>query len=108
MGEDLTHAPGGGRLAAVLAPAGRMSLSNYLGQSVVCALLFTGVGLGLAGRLGPASLPAVVPVIYAAQLGVSRWWLRRFRYGPLEWALRAWTNLELPRLQRLKGRAAPR
>jgi uncharacterized protein len=90
------HSARGHRLAAVLAPPGRMSLSNYLGQSLVAVLLFTGVGLGLAGRLGPPAVLAVALAIYAAQLGLSRWWLRRFRYGPVEWALRAWTHLSRP------------
>ncbi|GAA0711233.1 DUF418 domain-containing protein [Dactylosporangium roseum] len=94
------HTSRGSRLAALLAPAGRMSLSNYLGQSVANVLLFTGIGFGLAGRLGPASLLAVALLIYAAQVGLSRWWMRRFQYGPLEWVLRSWTTLALPRLRR--------
>jgi uncharacterized protein len=94
------HSRRGARLAAFLAPAGRMSLSNYLGQSVLSVLLFTGIGFGLAGRLGPASVLAVALAIYVAQAGLSRWWMRRFRYGAMEWILRAWTLLELPKLRR--------
>jgi hypothetical protein len=30
-------------------------------------------------------------VILAVQAGFSRWWLSRFRYGPLEWGLRCAT-----------------
>lgn len=90
------HAPWGRRLAALLAPAGRMSLSNYLGQSVAAVLLFTGVGLGLAGRLTPLAVLATAVAIYAAQLLLSRRWLARFRYGPVEWVLRAWTRLARP------------
>jgi uncharacterized protein len=94
------HGRRGDRLAAVLAPAGRMSLSNYLGQSAIGVLLFTGIGLGLAGRLGPAPVLAVALAIYVAQAGLSRWWMRRFRYGPLEWVLRSWTLMALPALRR--------
>ncbi|TDC76406.1 DUF418 domain-containing protein [Micromonospora sp. KC606] len=90
------HAPWGHRLAALLAPAGRMSLSNYLGQSAIAVLLFTGVGLGLAGRLTPPAVLATALAIYAAQLVLSRRWMRLFRYGPVEWVLRAWTQLARP------------
>jgi uncharacterized protein len=82
------HGRHGPRLAGLLAPAGRMSLSNYLGQSAAAVLLFTGVGLGLAGRLAPHTVLAVGLAIYAAQLCLSRWWMRRFRYGPAERVLR--------------------
>ncbi|MGW5560565.1 DUF418 domain-containing protein [Micromonospora sp. NPDC003944] len=80
------------RVADVLAPAGRMALTNYLAQSLVCVLVFTGVGWGLVGRTSPAQTLLIALVIFAVQLVASSWWLRRFRYGPAEWALRAWTH----------------
>ncbi|MCX5116835.1 DUF418 domain-containing protein [Micromonospora sp. NBC_00362] len=80
------------RLADVFAPAGRMALTNYLAQSLVCVLVFTGVGWGLVGRTSPAQTLLIALVIVAVQLVVSSWWLRRFRYGPVEWALRAWSH----------------
>ncbi|QNP74764.1 DUF418 domain-containing protein [Streptomyces roseirectus] len=92
--------PRGGRLARVLAPAGRMALSNYLGQSLLGVLIFTGAGLGLTGDTPPALVPVVAVGIFAAQLELSRRWLARYRYGPVEWVLRAVTNAELPRMRR--------
>ncbi|MBG6104342.1 uncharacterized protein IW249_004756 [Micromonospora vinacea] len=80
------------RVADVFAPAGRMALTNYLAQSLVCVLVFTGVGWGLVGRTSPAQTLLIALVIVAVQLVASAWWLRRFRYGPVEWALRAWTH----------------
>lgn len=80
------------RLSAALAAAGRMSLTNYLAQSLVLALLFTGLGLGLAGQVSPLTALGVVLVGYPAQLVASRWWLARFRYGPVEWLLRTFTR----------------
>lgn len=94
------HGRGGERLSSALAPAGRMALSNYLLQSLVCGLLFTGLGFGLVGRVGPAAVLAIALAIFAGQLVVSRWWLRRHVYGPLEWGLRALTNLERPAWRR--------
>jgi uncharacterized protein len=83
----------GDRLGRLLAPVGRMSLTNYLAQSAACLLLFTGVGLGLVGRVSLAPLLAVAVALYLAQVAACRWWTRRFRYGPAEWLLRTWTLL---------------
>ncbi|MDW8804133.1 DUF418 domain-containing protein [Streptomyces scabiei] len=92
--------PRGARLARMLAPAGQMALSNYLGQSLLGVLIFTGVGLGLAGDTPPAVVPVVAAGIFALQLWLSRRWMARYRYGPAEWALRALTNAERPRMRR--------
>ncbi|MDH6234572.1 uncharacterized protein M2281_005190 [Mesorhizobium soli] len=80
-----------------LASAGRMALSNYLMQSTVCALIFHGYGLGLIGQLSLAETLVVAVVVFGAQLLASRWWLRRFSYGPVEWLLRAATIGQWPR-----------
>ncbi|MFC8301054.1 DUF418 domain-containing protein [Micromonospora orduensis] len=89
----------GRRVAAVLAPAGRMSLTNYLGQSLFCVLVFTGVGLGLAGAVPPPVVVLIAVAIYGVQLAASAAWMARFRYGPMEWLLRAWTEQRWPRLR---------
>lgn len=69
-----------------LAPVGRMSLSNYLGQSVLCVFLLQGAGLGLgaAAQRRPALLLAMAAGIMLFQLLLSRWWMSRHRQGPLE------------------------
>ena len=87
----------GARTAAVLAPAGRMALTNYLAQSLLCLLLFTGVGLGLVGQVSPAPVLLIAAGIFLLQLGASAWWMSGHAYGPVEWVLRAATNLEVPR-----------
>ncbi|MFI1397627.1 DUF418 domain-containing protein [Streptomyces sp. NPDC020681] len=83
--------PRGALLAARLAPAGRMALTNYLLQSLVMALVFTGYGLGLYGRVGAAAVVGGALVLYGAQLWASAVLLRRHRLGPVEWLLRALT-----------------
>ncbi|KRC82999.1 hypothetical protein ASE30_23695 [Achromobacter sp. Root83] len=81
-----------GRRAGVwLAPAGRMALTNYLMQSVVCAFLFTAWGLRLFASVSPLAAFGIAVVIFAAQMPLSAWWLRRHAYGPVEWFLRALT-----------------
>jgi uncharacterized protein len=74
-----------------LASVGRMALSNYLLQSVVCTLIFYGYGLGLYGRFGPAVTVILTLVIYRIQMGLSGWWLDRYRFGPAEWLWRLLT-----------------
>lgn len=76
---------------APLAAVGRMALSNYLLQSVVCTTIFYSYGLGLYGQVGPAVGVALTVAIFVIQVALSGWWLRRFRFGPLEWVWRSLT-----------------
>lgn len=92
------------RLADGLAAAGRMALTNYLAQSLLFTLLYYGYGLGLYGRLGPAAGEALALALFALQVGGSRWWLARFRFGPLEWLWRGLTYGRLPPLSRARDR----
>lgn len=84
-----------------LAAAGRMALTNYVAQSVVCTLVFYGHGLGLFARLSRPEQLGVVAVVWILQLLWSPWWLARFRFGPLEWA---WRTATYMRRQRLRAR----
>ncbi len=79
------------RRLAPLVAVGRLSLSNYLLQSFVAALIFTGYGLRLYEQVGAAWGIALSIAIFAAQIPLSAWWLRRFQFGPAEWLLRSWT-----------------
>jgi uncharacterized protein len=81
--------PGGRRMLAWAAPLGRMAFTNYLAQSVICGWIFYGYGLGQFGRLGAAATLAIGVLIYVAQVMFSAWWLRRYRFGPVEWLWRS-------------------
>lgn len=74
-----------------LAYPGRMALTNYIGQSVIGALLFYGIGLGLGASFGLVQTELVVAGVYLFQTAFSRVWLRFFRFGPLEWIWRMLT-----------------
>ncbi len=76
---------------APFAAVGRMALTNYVAQSVVAGLFFYGYGLGRYEKLGPAACLGFVVLVYSAQVALSSWWLKRFRFGPLEWAWRSLT-----------------
>lgn len=77
-----------------------MAASNYIGQSVVLMVIYTGYGFALVDKIPPAGVIAVALVTYVAQLALSTWWLRSHRYGPVEWALRAATYLSIPEWKR--------
>ncbi|GHA95946.1 DUF418 domain-containing protein [Streptomyces chryseus] len=93
----------GHRLTAPLAPAGRMALTNYLTQSLLCALLFTGFGAALVGRVSPPAAAGIALILFTCQLVACRWWLHRHRYGPVEWLLRAATNAAWPHRSRRRS-----
>ena len=82
-----------------LAAVGRMALTNYLSHSVICGLVFYGYGLGLIGQVRHAAAFALVLAIFAAQLVISPLWLRRFRFGPVEWL---WRSATYGRLQPMR------
>ncbi|MFI7463521.1 DUF418 domain-containing protein [Nonomuraea sp. NPDC049646] len=81
--------PAAGR---VLAAPGRVAASNYVGQSLLIALVFTGCGLALAGRLSPVAVMGVALVIYTVLVWASGRWLRTHRHGPVEYVLRRITH----------------
>jgi len=74
-----------------LSAVGQLALTNYLTQSLICMLLFTGAGLALYGHLERHELYYVVAAIWIVQLIWSPLWLRRFRFGPAEWLWRSLT-----------------
>ncbi|MGZ8314233.1 MAG: DUF418 domain-containing protein [Telluria sp.] len=80
-----------GAVAAWLAPVGRMALTNYLMQSIVCGLLLHAYGLGLGAAVSRAQLLGVAGAVMLFQLLLSRWWMARFAQGPVEALWRRFT-----------------
>jgi uncharacterized protein len=76
------------RWLSVLVPAGRMTLTNYILQSILGAVVFYGFGLGVYAWAGPTLALPLILGLGALQILSSTWWLRRFRMGPLEWLWR--------------------
>jgi uncharacterized protein len=83
------------RLLAALVPAGRMTLTLYVGQSLVAAVLLYGYGFGLYDDFSSAMMVLGGLAAFALQLVLASLWFRAFRYGPLEWAWRAATRTTL-------------
>ena len=83
------------RFMSYAEPAGRMSLTGYLGESILLAAIFCGWGLGLFGVLSLTQALLVALGVWIALELFAKQWLRSFAYGPFEWILRSWSNLEI-------------
>jgi len=82
-----------------LAPVGRMALTNYLMQSLISAILFMGWGFGLFGKIEIWQGIVITIVVFSAQIPLSKWWLGRFRFGPMEWL---WRTLTYGKIQPMR------
>lgn len=83
-----------------LASVGRMALSNYLLQTILCTTFFYGYGLGYFANVGYPGLFAVVAGVWVVNVVFSRLWLAAFRFGPAEWLWRSLTYWELQPIRR--------
>lgn len=90
----------GKKIFGLLAPAGKMALTNYLTQSLIGSLVFYGYGLGMWKQWGRAELAIFVLSVFVAQIIFSHLWLRFFKYGPMEWLWRSLTYWTLPPMRR--------
>jgi len=84
------------RLLMPFAAVGRMALTDYLMQSLLCTLFFYNTGTGWFGSIGPAKAWIPTFLLYSAQVLFSNLWLQRYRYGPMEYLWRAMTYGKLP------------
>lgn len=79
------------------APIGKLSLTNYLMQSIICTIIFYGYGFGLFGKLGIFVGILLSVIIYGIQLKASQYYLKRFSLGPVETILRWFVYFKNPR-----------
>ncbi len=92
------------RLLRPFKEMGRMALTNYLMQTIINMAIFSGIGLGLAGKTGPSLYILWFTVLIVSQLFFSRWWLKKFRFGPVEWL---WRSLTYKKWQPMIAEAKP-
>lgn len=95
--------PLGKRVLSPLAAAGRMALTTYLTQSIVCTILFYSYGFGWYGNVGFTGMFVITIVLFACQMAASTWWLARYRYGPAEWLWRTLTYGSAPEMRVAQG-----
>jgi len=91
----------GAKLLGWAAPLGRMAFTNYIVQSLIFGWIFYGYGFGLFGKLSVSTALALGIAVYITQVFFSRWWLRRYRFGPIEWTWRSLMYGQLQPMRRL-------
>lgn len=74
-----------------IAKIGRMSMTMYILQSVICTTLFYNYGFGLYGKIDVPTAVYIVLGIYAIQVIIAELWLSKFKQGPLEAAVKRLT-----------------
>jgi uncharacterized protein len=100
------------RRLAPLAAVGRMALSNYLLQSLICTMIFYSYGLALFCQVRPSLCLLLTIIIWLVQIPLSVWWLRRFQFGPIEWLWRSltywrWQPMRLSKRNCVEGSGVP-
>ncbi|WP_408588354.1 DUF418 domain-containing protein [Novosphingobium sp.] len=82
-------------LARRIVAAGRCAFTNYIGTTALMGAFFSGWGLGLGPEIPRAWLPLFVVTGWLAMVAWPRWWLVRFRQGPLEalWRWLTWLGV---------------
>lgn len=84
-----------GKCLNVMSPYGRMGLTNYEMQSITGCLIFSAWAFGsIFGSWGTTEVFALGLVVYTVQLIISKYWLKYFLYGPLEWLWRSATYMK--------------
>ena len=71
---------------------GRMALTNYVMQSIIGTFIFYGWVLGMLGKMTNSYAFLLALMVIYLQMRISRWWLKRYLYGPLEWVWRSLTH----------------
>ena len=88
------------RVKLIIQTMGRMALTNYILQSVLGVLLFTGFGLGYFGELNRIQLLMLAVMVCCLLAMFSILWMKYFYYGPLEWVWRSLSKFRIAKLRR--------
>lgn len=84
-----------GRILHLLAPCGKVSLSVYLAQSLICIPLFYPFGLGWYETIGQTNSLLLGIAVYTLLVIWAHWWTKHFYYGPVEWVWRCATYMTI-------------
>ncbi|TCJ04464.1 DUF418 domain-containing protein [Cytobacillus praedii] len=90
------------KLLSPLSYVGKLSMSNYLFQSIASTLIFYNYGLGLYGEISVMTGTLMVIFIYILQIAASRLWISNYYYGPVEWIWRSFTYFSWPKWKKEK------
>lgn len=79
------------RFVKPIEAVGRMALTNYIFQNILGGIIFYNFGFKLIGETGPLANLLICFLIFAIQIPLSIWWVKRFTFGPVEWLWRSLT-----------------
>ena len=82
-----------------LSMIGRTALSNYLLQTLICTTIFYGYGFGIYGKIERWQMIPIVILVWLLQILLTRLWMRKYRFGPVEWI---WRSLTYWKIQPIK------
>jgi uncharacterized protein len=82
--------------------AGRMGLTTYLMQTLFGFFIYFSVGLGLLGVMGALPCMVIGLAVFTFQIFFSKWWLKNFRFGPVEWLWRSLTYFKIQPMMKQK------
>ena len=83
----------------LLAAVGRMAFTNYILQTLICTTIFYGHGFGFYGKVERGGQILIVFGVWIFSVLLSYYWLKYFRFGPLEWL---WRSLSYMKFQPIK------
>lgn len=83
-----------------ISDTGKMALTNYLSQSIICTTLFFSYGFGLYGKVNIWQGILITITVYSVQVIWSHIWLKYYRFGPMEWVWRSLTYRKVQKLRR--------
>lgn len=96
----LAEQAGDSLLFRSLSYIGRMSMSNYLFQSIVCTAIFYSYGLGLYGSVSYTTGFVFLLALFCLQMLLSLLWMSLYKYGPIEYLWRFVTYGKKPVMRR--------
>lgn len=68
---------------------GKMTLTNYIAQNILAAFIFSGIGFGIGNSMPYWFYFSLAVFVFIIQLFISKWWLSKYNYGPIEWLWRS-------------------
>lgn len=83
------------KLLSPIAKVGRMSLTLYIMQSIICTLIFYHYGFGLYGKIDVPTAVYIVLGIYFIQVVFAEIWFSKLKQGPIEWLVKKWTYAKI-------------
>lgn len=88
------------RFIRIFSYIGKISLTNYLLQSIIWTFVFYHYGMGLYGKVSLSEGTLLAIGFFSVQAAFSFFWVTRYQYGPIEWLWRSFTYFRFQRFKK--------